>query len=330
MKDNLLEVTDLYISFNKKGRTINAVDGISFSIKRGEILGIAGESGCGKTLTALSITGLLPQKAKITGGEIKYKDLYLTSVKNKSINEKEFNKVRGREISIIFQEYRQSLNPLIRVGKQITETLKLFGINKEEYKKRAEEILYRLGFNEPENICNLYPHQLSGGMCQRIMTAIALISRPGLLIADEPSTALDSQSQDCMFSLFNEINRDYGTSILIISHDLSVIKKLCSRYSIMYCGKILEEGPSHTLFSPVHPYTKALAGAIPNGSKKGKDLLTIPPSNHYAEDNLKGCPFAPRCIKAQMKCFEIFPSANYGIKDRVFHCYFPEQGDADG
>jgi peptide/nickel transport system ATP-binding protein len=346
---NLLNVKNLTVIIEKENRSLNAVDGISFSIEEGEILGIAGESGCGKSMITHSIPGLLPKRARIGGGEIIYKNQSLTN-----LHEDEMRHIRKKEISVIFQDYRHSLNPLIKAGRQITETLELGGsFDRKKNKRRTIEILFRLGFDEPKKSYNAYPHQLSGGMCPPVMAAIAAISRPRLLLADEPTTALDSDSQKKILSLLSELNRKEGTSIIIISHDLSVIQDFCSRYLIMYAGKIIEEGPSYNLLSPLHPYTKALAAAVPSKEKRGKDLETITGKVPSIEDTLSGCPFAPRCKKAQKQCFKEFPppvvspkinqrsdtscpSNNYNrasssaILDRtakldsVVYCYFPE------
>ncbi|MDR3020429.1 MAG: ABC transporter ATP-binding protein [Treponema sp.] len=322
---NLLEVTNLHVRLVKRGVPIEAVDEISFSIKEGEILGLAGESGCGKTLAALSITGLLPQNAKIINGSIKYKNIEL-----RSMNEKDYSNIRGKEIGAIFQEYRDALNPLIKSGKQIAETLELAGVEKTESKRRATEMLLRLGFEEPEKIYNLYPYQLSGGMCQRIMTAIAAIGNPKLLLADEPSSALDTESQEKILSLLKQMNQNYGATILIISHDLSIIRQFCSRYLIMYAGKIIEEGPSHLLSSPLHPYTKGLTAAIPSKEKKGGNLKAIPVKAPYVKDEKTRCPFAPRCGKAQSICHKVFPPATRTTEERVVYCNFPENEAANG
>jgi peptide/nickel transport system ATP-binding protein len=321
MENKILAVTDLLISLKKDSQFINAVDKISFSVNEGEILGIAGESGCGKTLTALSIAGLLPQKAKVLNGDIKYKNSsLLTMTENELLN------IRKNEISMIFQEYRQSLNPVIKVGRQIAETLDLTGGDRKTNKRRTIEMLFRLGFNEPKKIYNAYPHQLSGGMCQRIMTAIAAIRRPKFLLADEPSSALDLESQNLILSLLMEMNRDFGTTIIIISHDLSIINQFCHRYLVMYAGKIIEEGNAGAIFSPFHPYTQALIGATPGKEKRGKPLENIPGKIPVVDDNFTGCPFAPRCKKTKKICTENFPPAIESPDGKVF-CFFPDIGD---
>jgi len=318
----LLEVRDLTVGIKKDGKIYNAVNRINFAIDEGEIVGLAGESGCGKTMTALSIPNLLPAAAKITGGEIIYNGLSLAS-----LNEKQLSSARGREISFVFQEARQSLNPLMRAGRQITEALELKNeTDKKKNKAHALETLLSLGFEEPQKIFDAYPHQLSGGMCQRVMTAIASVSRPRLLLADEPSSSLDRESQERILSLLKKMNRDFNTSVLIISHDLSIIRAFASRFLVMYAGKIVEEGPANALFSPLHPYTKALTGAIPNKDKRGKDLVNIPGKVPSIEDSLSGCPFAPRCKKAQSVCHEAFPPAKEINVTQKVYCFFPNEG----
>jgi peptide/nickel transport system ATP-binding protein len=325
----LLEVRNLHIALKKSGKTINAVDNVSFTVDEGEILGLAGETGCGKTMTALSIAGLMPQKAKITGGEIIFDNRQLTS-----LPEKEYCKIRGKEISMIFQEVRQSLNPLIKVGRQIRETLEINSSEKnpaerKNYKRRTVETLFKLGFDEPKKIYNAYPHQLSGGMCQLIMTAIAAITNPRLLLADEPSSSLDAQAQERILSMLVQMNREYKTAVLIISHDLSVIRSFCSRFIVMYAGKIAEEGNADALYSPLHPYTEALIGAIPGKDKRGRELANIPGKVPSVEDNFTGCPFAPRCKKAKEICNKAFPGESKTGNGRVY-CYFPGTGSNNG
>jgi oligopeptide/dipeptide ABC transporter ATP-binding protein len=327
LEDNvarLLEVRGLSVGVKKDGKIYNAVNNIGFTIDEGEIVGLAGESGCGKTMTALSIPDLLPQAAKITGGEIFYKDSSLTS-----LSEKQFSAIRGKEISVIFQEVRQSLNPLMRSGRQITEMLELSGeTDKAKNKALALETLFSLGFEDPQKIFDAYPHQLSGGMCQRVMTAIAAVSRPRLLLADEPSSSLDKESQECILSSLMKMNRDFNTSVLVISHDLSIIRRFAGRFLVMYAGRIVEEGRTSALFSPLHPYTRALIGAIPGKDKHGKNLESIGGKVPSIEDHFSGCPFAPRCPRAQSICTETFPPQTE-IKGGRVNCFFPHTGDGN-
>jgi len=233
----LLTVKNLSAGIKKDGKILKILKDVSFSVDEGEIVGLAGESGCGKSMTAHSIPNLLPHPVKILGGEITFNNKNLTSM-----SEKDLCGIRGKEISMIFQDFKQSLNPLMRAGAQITEMLELSGcMDKESNKSLALETLASLGFDEPEKIFDAYPHQLSGGMCQRVMTAIAVICRPRLLLADEPSSALDIESQQRILSLLTEMNRKYKTSVLIISHDLSIIREFCSRFLVMYDGRIHTE-----------------------------------------------------------------------------------------
>jgi ABC-type glutathione transport system ATPase component len=273
----LLEVQNLTVSIQNQRTNFSPVAGISFTINAGEIVGLAGESGCGKTLTALSISGLLPAAPKVTGGAVLYHSTSGEVVDLRSLDEEAMRRIRGKEIAMIFQEPRQSLNPLMRVGAQIAETLQLHGADKKTANKAALDTLRQLKFPEPEKIINAWPHQLSGGMCQRVMIAIAAICRPRLLIADEPLTALDMANQEHILSLLKQINREFGTAILFISHDLPLARHFCSRFLIMRSGKIIEEGPSETLFAaPAHSYTSGLIGAIPSGTNHSQPPADIP------------------------------------------------------
>jgi peptide/nickel transport system ATP-binding protein len=318
----VLEVRNLTTGIKKGKNYLKALDNVSFTINEGEIVGLAGESGCGKSMTALSVSGLLPDCAKIIDGEIIYNGKSITN-----LNENDMCLIRGKEISVIFQETRQSLNPVLKIGSQITETLEHKDSKKQDRKKNkntAMEMLTSLGFKEPEKILNSYPHQLSGGMCQRVAAAIACIRRPRLLLADEPSSSLDEESQNDIMNLLIKMNREYKMSLLTISHDLSIIIKFCSRYLVMYKGKIIEEGVSSDFYSPLHPYTKALIMAIPDKNKRDKKLENIPGKVPSVEDSFRGCSFAVRCKKAQSVCFESFPPEVIAEGRRVF-CYFPEK-----
>ncbi|MDR1586002.1 MAG: ABC transporter ATP-binding protein [Treponema sp.] len=367
----LLEVRNLSVGIKKNKSHLAAVDGISFDIEAGEIIGLVGESGCGKTLSALSIPGLLPPEAEVTGGSLSFgapglccasrvkppkiageaifypansesapdnRDFYVTgdakihkynrlpeaghgsapaesgeyaaALDLLSLDEEELCRIRGKDISMIFQEPRQSLNPLLRAGDQITEALKLHGLAETKTARRkALELIEKLGLNEPERVFASYPHQLSGGMCQRVMIAIAAICRPRLLIADEPTTALDPAVQLQILGLLEKINRGFGTAILFISHDLSLVRRFCARTLVMYAGKIVEEGKTGDLFSdPRHPYTRGLIGAVPLPSRRGRPLANIPGRAPSIEDKIEGCPFAPRCPRAEPACRAAFPA----------------------
>jgi peptide/nickel transport system ATP-binding protein len=333
----LLEVRNLTISIIRRKKYYTAVYGINFKIEAGEIIALAGESGSGKSLTALSIPGLLTRQAKIIGGDI----LFSTdgTVDLSKINERALRRIRGKEISMIFQEPRQSLNPLMKVGSQITEALKLHSplfsmhnkktANRLAANKLALEMLEKLQFPQPEKIMDAWPHQLSGGMCQRVMIAIAAICRPRLLIADEPTTALDTVNQNHILTLLKQINREFGTAILFISHDISVARDFCSRFMIMYSGRIIEEGPSEAILSsPLHPYTTALANAVPCKKNRGKPLANIPGRAPPLEETPIGCHFAPRCPKMREKCRKAIPPLAETGSGRYVRCFFPEENRA--
>ena len=310
--EKLLKVRNLSIDIirpykGSKVHPLSSVENISFDIFPGEIIGIVGESGSGKSLTALSIMALLGEDKLQSGGSI-----FLENREINKLDDNELNKIRGKEISIVFQEPFSSLNPLMKIGRQIEESLELHGEKDRQINKNlAVNILKKMQLKDAEKLLNSFPHQLSGGMCQRIMIALAVICRPKLLIADEATTALDNNTQELIISLLREINKDYGTSILFISHDLSLIRKLCSRVLVMYSGRFLEEGDTEELFNkPAHEYTKSLLGAIPNRLNRGKALNVIKgriPS--LEEGRPSGCPFHPRCEKADNECSLSFPEA---------------------
>jgi peptide/nickel transport system ATP-binding protein len=331
----LLEARNLSIVLKRKGQYYTAVDGIDITINAGEIVALAGESGSGKSLSALSITQLLPPAAKINGGTINYHTTNGDTVNLCSLDEKTLWQLRGKEISMIFQEPRQSLNPLMRIGAQIAETPALHLMNKKAANEAALNMLYKLKFPQPEKIFSAWPHQLSGGMCQRVMIAIAAICRPRLIVADEPITALDMENQNHILSLLKEINAEFGTAILFISHDLSVVRHFSSRIMVMYSGKIIEEGPSQTILStPAHPYTIGLVGAIPRKENRGKPLANIPGKAPSLEENLTGCLFAPRCPRllarpqAKERCAAEVPQwVDIGGGHRV-RCFF--SGEKNG
>jgi peptide/nickel transport system ATP-binding protein len=302
----LLCVENLTIDIVRDKTNFSAVKSIGFNLESGEILGIVGESGCGKSLTALSVPGLLPRAAKASSGSVIFEGQNLLT-----LPEQELCRIRGNEISMVFQEPFLSLNPLLRIGGQIAESLLLHGKkNRIRNQKQVFDIMAGLGLPDPPRLVRAYPHQLSGGMCQRVMIAQAMICGPKLLIADEPTTALDATIQAQILELMRKINKERRTAILFISHDLSVIRRLCHRVLVMYAGKIVESGSVETVFNkPLHEYTKGLIGSIPNRERKGKALANIPGSVPSIEEDLPGCPFAPRCKKARKLCSTTFPEA---------------------
>jgi peptide/nickel transport system ATP-binding protein len=302
----VLEVRGLSVGIRREKTFLPAVKDISFNIRHGEILGILGESGCGKTLTALSIPALLPAGVEKTGGAVLFGGRDLGA-----LPEKELSAVRGRDLAMIFQEPASSLNPLQRIGTQVAEPLRLHGEGDPiRLRRRVLDILGELGLPGPERLVRSYPHQLSGGMCQRVMIALAVINRPRLLIADEPTTALDLTTQAHILDLMKRINREYGTALLFISHDLSVIRRLCDRVLVMYAGRIVESGPAEAVFSrPRHEYTRLLLEAVPGRDRKGRALANIPGRVPPLGEDPPGCPFAPRCAIAQAPCEAGFPGA---------------------
>ncbi|MDR1862911.1 MAG: ABC transporter ATP-binding protein [Treponema sp.] len=312
----LLEVKHLSIGVRRGKAFFTAVDDISFSIDQGEILGLVGESGCGKSLTCLSIPGLLAPELERTGGEILFKGRDLCS-----LSQKESDQIRGKEISMIFQEPAASLNPLHRVGAQIAEALELHGLgDKKKRLARVLDIMKSLGLEEPEKLSRAYPHELSGGMCQRVMIAIAAVCGPALILADEPTTALDTATQTQILELLRKINAELGASILFVSHDLGLVNRFCRRVLVMYGGKILEAGDREDIFNrPAHPYTQSLIGAIPRREQKGKPLANIPGRVPSIEEPRFGCPFATRCRHAEPRCSAAFPEeTSLGKNHRVY------------
>ncbi|KIL40094.1 peptide ABC transporter ATP-binding protein [Gordoniibacillus kamchatkensis] len=327
MKDVLLEIRDLQTHFLTDRGEVPAVDGVDLYIRKGEILGVVGESGCGKSVTSLSIMKLIPQPpGKIAGGSIRYKDEELTTAK-----EKRMKMLRGNEISMIFQEPMTSLNPLLTVGEQIGEAYRLHRkASRKHTRLYTIDMLNRVGIPRPEQIVDEYPHRLSGGMRQRVMIAIALCCEPELLIADEPTTALDVTIQAQILDLMKKLNRETGTAIMLITHDLGVVAEMCSRVAVMYAGKVVEEGPVKDIFrDPRHPYTKGLIRSIPRMDIEQKQLYSIPGNVPSPGSITQGCRFAPRCEHAMDKCHELMPELKLADYDHRSRCWL-EQGDAEG
>jgi len=299
----ILEVKQLRTRFKNDHGNVAVVDGLDFSIRQGETLGVVGESGCGKSVTSLSIMRLLPQNGSSEGHILfEGKDLL-------ALSEKQMQSVRGNEIAMIFQEPMTSLNPLHTVGKQIEEAVLLHrNVSKAEAKKRAIEMLKAVGMPRPEEIYGEYPHQLSGGMRQRVMIAMAMACDPKLIIADEPTTALDVTIQAQILELMQEVKERTGTSIMLITHDLGVVAEMCDRVIVMYAGQVVEEADVDTLFeNPKHPYTIGLMNSIPELEDNREYLDTIPGSVPLAHQMPSGCRFAPRCSKVMPICHEQAP-----------------------
>ena len=305
-QENLLEVKHLRTEFfSSKKSSVTAVDDVSFDIKKGEIVGLVGESGCGKSVTSLSIMQLLKDTpGKITNGEVIFQGHNLLDA-----SKKEMLDIRGDKMSMIFQEPMTSLNPSMRIDKQMIEGIRLHTpLTKAEARKKAADILSQVGIPDPQRVLKNYPHQLSGGMSQRVMIAMAMSCEPDLLIADEPTTALDVTIQAQILELMKKIQQDKGMSILLITHDLGVVAEMCSRVIVMYAGKIVEEAPVEILFAnPTHPYTQGLIASVPKLGSGVKVLPSIPGSVPDLSAMPKGCRFAPRCKYATEKCHQEQP-----------------------
>jgi peptide/nickel transport system ATP-binding protein len=318
----LLEVNDLKIRFKTSQSKAAIVNGISFRVNPGETLGVVGESGCGKSLTSLSILSLLGRNAVVEGGiSFNGKDLL-------QLSEKEMRKVRGNDISMIFQEPMTSLNPLQKIGRQIAEPIvRHRSMSKSAIRERVIELLNEVGIPRPDEIYESYPHELSGGMRQRIMIAIALACSPKMIIADEPTTALDVTIQAQILQLMKRISEEHGTSFMLITHDLGVVAELCDRVIVMYAGEIVEEADVRTLFaSPKHPYTIGLMKSMPDISQTKDRLEPIPGSVPAVDQMPEGCRFAPRCAWRMDIC-SAEPALLPVSGQHTCRCWLVEEGE---
>jgi len=304
--DNILEVKDLRISFGTYAGEVQAVRGVSFDVRRGETLAIVGESGSGKTVTAKSLMRLLPEaNTRIKGGEAIFGGQDLLK-----LSERQMQNVRGSKIAMVFQDPMTSLDPTMKIGRQITESLKKhLGLSGRRATERAVELLKLVGIPNPEDRVKQYPHQFSGGMRQRVVIAIALACDPQILIADEPTTALDVTIQAQILELLRELQEQLGMSVILITHDLGVVAHTAHRIAVMYAGKVVETGTLREIFyNPQMPYTWGLLASIPlPTADRGKELIPIPGSPPDMLDPPKGCPFTPRCPYAMRICSEEMP-----------------------
>lgn len=319
MSEKLLEIKDEKLSFFTPAGEVKALNGVSFSMNEGEVLGIVGESGSGKSVTAYSIMGLTAYPGKLIGGTI-----YFNGHQIEKMSEKEMRKIRGNEVSIIFQDPMTSLNPVYTIGNQITEVIRLHtGKSKKEAYDRAKELLELVGINEPAKRLKQYPHELSGGMRQRVMIAIALAGEPKLLIADEPTTALDVTIQAQILELMQELRQKLGMSIIMITHDLGVVASMCERIAVMYAGHIVEYGTADEIFyEPKHEYTKGLINSIPKLS--AQEIERLVPIEGQPVDLLNppaGCPFAPRCANCMKICLREMPPKTELSDTHYSHCW---------
>jgi oligopeptide/dipeptide ABC transporter ATP-binding protein len=307
----MLSVQDLTVYFIGDGRIARAVDGVSYEVRNGETVCLVGESGCGKTVSALTILGIIPQPpAKIMGGKVLFDNQNLLD-----LGEKEMERIRGNRIAMVFQEPMTSLNPVFTVGDQIRETIMIHKrVSKKDLHARCVQLLRDVGIPSPEERLKDYPHQLSGGQRQRVMIAMALACNPDLLIADEPTTALDVTIQAQILNLFRELQRKGQMSLLYITHDLGVVATIADRIYVMYAGIIVEQGDAERIFhDPHHPYTQGLLASLPNRSKRGGTLHSIPGTVPDPAYKPAGCPFHPRCPFAIESCKTEFPRmCDYG------------------
>ena len=327
-QDPILSVRGLQIRFGLRGRTLHAIRDIDLDLYRGEVLALVGESGSGKSVFTKSFMGLLDANGSITGGSIDYyptpgcAPLHLAALKT----EKEWLAVRGREIAMVMQDPMTSLNPCYTVGFQIMEAIKVHqGGNKKTRRQRAIDLLNLVGIPDPASRLDVYPHQLSGGMSQRVMIAMAIACRPKLLIADEPTTALDVTVQAQIMTLLNELKREFNTAIIMITHDLGVVAGICDKVLVMYAGRTMEYGNARDVFyQPAHPYSIGLLNAVPRLDAEGESLLTIPGNPPNLLRLPKGCPFQPRCPHAMEICNSAPPLEAFA-PGRLRACFKPQE-----
>ncbi|MBM7693130.1 oligopeptide/dipeptide ABC transporter ATP-binding protein [Peribacillus deserti] len=325
MAQSILDIENLVTKFKTANGEVSAVRGISFSLKKGETLCIVGESGCGKSITALSIMGLLAGNAR-SEGSINFNGKNLLNVKHE-----EMRKIRGNEISMIFQEPMTALNPTFTVGFQLCEPLMIHNkLSKKAAFQKGIELLKQVGIPLPEKRMKQYPHELSGGMRQRVMIAIALACNPSLLIADEPTTALDVTIQAQILDLLNDLKDEFQTSLIMITHDMGVVAEVADRVIVMYAGEIIEEGTAEAIFNtPQHPYTKGLLSSVPNVDDPYFKLNPIPGTLPNLNEQISGCRFHPRCPHAMEKCIQHSPYRTKRTENHAVRCWLQEVEESE-
>ncbi len=327
MSKKLLEIKDERLSFFTPAGEVKALNGVSFSMDEGDVLGIVGESGSGKSVTAYSIMGLTAYPGKLIGGTVEFNGHEIHNM-----TEKEFRKIRGNEVSIIFQDPMTSLNPVYTIEDQIVEGILLHtDKTKAQAHERAKELLELVGINEPEKRLKQYPHELSGGMRQRVMIAIALACEPKLLIADEPTTALDVTIQAQILELMQDLRQKLGMSIIMITHDLGVVASMCGKIAVMYAGHIVEYGTADEIFyNPRHEYTKGLINSIPKlNVEKTERLVPIEGQPVDLLNPPAGCPFAPRCTKCMKVCLREMPPKTELSDTHYSHCWLLQKEEIE-
>ncbi|ANU09869.1 peptide ABC transporter ATP-binding protein [Planococcus antarcticus DSM 14505] len=317
MSNELLKVEDLKVRFKTDEGYVSTVNGVSFSVEQGETLAIVGESGSGKSVTSLALMGILPANGEIYEGNITFEDKDL-----RTLSKKEYRKMRGDEIAMIFQEPMTALNPVFTIGYQLRETLIVHNkMTKEQANNKGIEMLETVGIPDAEKVMGRFPHQLSGGMRQRVMIAMALSCNPKLLIADEPTTALDVTIQAQILTLLRNLKRNFNTSIIIITHDLGVVAELADRVVVMYAGEVVEVAPIQELFdNPRHPYTRGLIASIPKIHDVVDELYSIEGTVPNPSTMPEGCKFHPRCPIGDIECTKVHPDLEYVSKNHAKRC----------
>ncbi|HEY5903779.1 MAG TPA: ABC transporter ATP-binding protein [Anaerolineales bacterium] len=325
MSEALLRVHDLHLQFKTQRGLLEALNGISFEVAAGEVFGLVGETGCGKTVTGLSILRLLPRSARITAGEIRFSGRDLTG-----LTAPEMQELRGGEIAMIFQDPSSSLNPVFTIEDQMVGILRQHRLlSREEARERAAAMLEAVGLPDIRRMLAAYPHQLSGGQQQRVMIAMALSCTPRLLIADEPTTALDVTIQAQILNLLRRLQAELSFSVILITHNLGVVAQTCDRLAVLYAGRVVEVGPAADVFAnPQHPYTRGLMNAIPRPGSRGKPMAAIPGTVPSNPGDLTGCPFAPRCSFVFDRCLTEAPDLFQVSATHQAACYLVDRDHA--
>ena len=316
----VLSVRDLAVSFSTREGTVVAVDGVSFDLHRGEVLGLVGESGSGKSVTGLAILGLIDPPGRIEAGSIRLDGEELVGKP-----EEELRRLRGKRVAMIFQDPMTTLNPVLRIDTQMIEAIRAHeAVSEKAARERARKALVQVGIPSPDERLVAYPHQFSGGMRQRVAIAIALLHRPAVLVADEPTTALDVTIQAQILAEVQSLAAETGTAMLWITHDLSVIAGLADRIAVMYAGRVVETGPvAPVIERPIHPYTAGLIGSVPSRNRRGSALAQIPGMTPSLARLPPGCPFAPRCFRATATCRTLMPEPVPHGEERMARCHHP-------
>jgi peptide/nickel transport system ATP-binding protein len=319
MTDPVLSVRNLEVEFQTRHHSLRAIDGVSFDIARGEVLGVVGESGAGKSVTGLAVIGLIDPPGRISGGEIR-----LSGMRIDNLPPEQMRAIRGKRIGMIFQDPLTSLNPLYRIGDQIVETIRTHTtLSETAARKRAIDLLAEVGIPAPDKRIDGYPHEFSGGMRQRVVIALAICAEPELIIADEPTTALDVSVQAQIIGLIKRLGRDHGTAVMLVTHDMGVIAETSDRVAVMYAGRVAEIGPVQDVIrNPLHPYARGLMGAIPTLAGEDKRLVQIPGAMPRLSAIPSGCSFHPRCASAFERCRVERPEPiRHGAQQVACHLY---------